>query len=244
MAKEDGMQPEGNRSLYVIANDGELSQLFGYSMPGDTRSLAAAERMSRVLGQRAPIVGRYLMSLSRIPAHHLALLERRGTRIVFAPEIVHGMDSDLAAERRGRRLSKAERWHLNKHRSQASGTVAIYEPELDLIVFPTTYAPGDFDRAAHHEVGHALTMRDADPRPSLLRGLPSSIRAAIQEGIPADAGDQEAFRHQVVEALAEGYTYMVGGRSEIVPRELRREIDLIIGTVMEANRLRFRFGDA
>lgn len=219
----------------------ELDMLAGYAMTQDVRSLAAAERMSTVVGERAPVIDRYLEAFSKIPTAHLRVLEHRGARIVFAPTIARGMSSALANKRRAKLLDDAELARLGTERSQASGTIAVYDPSLDLIVIPTTYASRDFDHVVRHEIGHALTMPHVEPRASLVADLSDAMRVAIQAGIPADADEHQALRHEVTEALAEGYALWLAGATAKVPRVLHQEIRLMIGTVLDADRMRFRF---
>jgi hypothetical protein len=78
-----------------------------YSMARSSlESRQSAWAISDVIGAWAPIIDRYLDALSFAPSSHLALLAKRGARIVFAPTIADALTSETvgSAARRGARL--------------------------------------------------------------------------------------------------------------------------------------------
>lgn len=128
-----------------------------------------ARKLSIVVGEEVAVIDRYLAVLAMAPPEHLDLLLRRGTRIVFAPTIEHALLSEPAKQRRAVELTARERLKLRSDYSPESGTVAIFDPSLNLLVFPTHYSARDLEHVVLHELGHALTMCLANPRPILLR---------------------------------------------------------------------------
>lgn len=209
----------------------------------DSRSLAVAQSISSNVGRQLPSVMSYLDSLSKVPYEHMVLLREQGTRIVFAHTIVRGLAGTVATQRRGRQLDQGERWHLDNYRSRRSNTVAIYDPEVDVIVFPTTYAQ-DFDHVTHHEVGHALTMRRVRPRRALLRNLPSGMAEQTTRGLRADATPAEELRHSVFEALAESYVYLLANDKHLLPPALRDAVEQAVRPDASTQGFQLELGDA
>ena len=102
-----------------------------------------ARRLSIVVGEEAAVIDRYIAVLAMAPPEHLNLLLRRGTRIVFAPTIEHALLADPAKERREVELTARERMKLRSDYSPESGVAAIFDPGLNLLVFPTHYISHD-----------------------------------------------------------------------------------------------------
>lgn len=207
------------------------------------RSRLFARNIAILVGEEAPVIDRYLDVLALAPPEHLDLLRRRGTRIVFAPTIPHALLSSAATERRGCELSAAERMQLRSEYSPESGTAAIFDPSLNLLVFPTHYIARDLERVVLHELGHALTMSLANPRPDLLEDLPRSIAQHVSHHrydarMPADA-----LRVRVNEALAEAYVYLVVGRGPELPMPLLSDLMFILSTVESEKGIRFEFDE-
>jgi len=200
-----------------------------------------AQRLAKGFGKEAPIVDRYLDALSYAPPEHLAILVRRRAHILLAPTIADALNSEWAATHRGRDLTPDELWTLKTAYSSAAGTAAVYEPALDVLVLPTSYAALDLERAVLHELGHALTMADATFRPALLRGLPPEIEVHVRNQAYSEGSDRESLRPRVFEALAEGYVFLVVGRAEELPHQLVSELMFILTTVSEGDGSRIRF---
>lgn len=206
-------------------------------------SLRLARELSTVVGPKVPVIDRYLAVLCNAPAHHLECLRRRGTRIVFAPTIAHGLTSRLASARRGRELSASETFELRTYCSQRSGTAAVFDHPTDLLVLPTSYAPQDLEHVVLHELGHALTMLGAIPRPALLLGLPPQIERHLAAGRYGSDPSPASIRRRVWEVLAEAYAHWVVGNGHLIPHDLLSELMFIIETVSEEHQqVRFDFG--
>jgi hypothetical protein len=173
--------------------------------------------MTRVLGPPSASVERYLNAACCVPSQHLRYLRDRGCLILMAPTIALGLDSNLAAERRGCRLSRAQFEAIKRdYDPEKSRVVGLYEPDLRLVVLPTGYSTDDPEFQVVHELGHALTMErisnlDAG---ALLAGLPGEIQRHI--GQPG----YEEREHKVAEVVAEGYAWMVVGREDQLPTGL------------------------
>ena len=75
----------------------------------------------------------------------------------------------------GREPTAQERLQLRTRYSPESGIAAIFDPNLNLLVFPTHYVARDLEHVVLHELGHALTMSLANPRAALLKDLPPGI---------------------------------------------------------------------
>jgi hypothetical protein len=208
------------------------------------RSWQIARSVSMRMGERARVIDRYLSALSHAPANHLQVLRRRDAAIVFAPTIPEAIASEWAVQRRRRRLSPRELFKLRTEYSQRSGTAGVYDPEIDALVFPTTYVAEDAERVALHELGHALTSQKAIVRDSLLTKLPAEIAAHVT-GLPcAGLTPHETLRAKVLEALADGYVFLVVGRHEELPQDLMSELLFILHAVTEnAAEVRYDFGD-
>ena len=181
------------------------------------RSWRLARRLSIVVGEEAPVIERYLGFLAMAPPDHLDLLRRRGTRIVFAPTVEHALLSKPAVERRNVELTARERLQLRGEYSPESGVAAIFDPSLNLLIFPTHYCAKDLEHVVLHELGHALTMCLANPRQVLLKGLPAEIDEHIRHRGYGPDGDPETLRQRVFEVLAEAYVFTVVGRGSSCP---------------------------
>jgi hypothetical protein len=214
-----------------------------YRMARSTRtSRDLATELSDVLGPHAPIVDLYLDELSYAPVEHLAILARRGTRIVFAPTIDSALTSAAAARRRQRSLSWDEARQIRIDYGPASGAAAAYDQETDWLIFPTSYAHKERKRAVLHELGHALTMGRAQVRAALLRGLPRGMERHVFSHHYEVGGDPEqTLRQRVLEALAEGYILLVDGRLDQLPQALASELIFMLQTVDDGEQVRFEF---
>jgi hypothetical protein len=216
------------------------------SRPGSRASEASwllARRLSVVVGEHAPVIDRYLAVLAMAPAEHLQLLLRRGTRIVFAPTIEHALLSEPACKKRGTPPSAAERMKLRSEYSPESGTAAIFDPVLDFLIFPTHYCARDLERVVLHELGHALTMPLANPRPALLKNLPKEIARHIKHRGYGPDGDPETLRQRVLEVLAEAYVFVVVGRHAELPSAVMSDLFFILAAVEGDEGIRFEFDE-
>jgi len=207
----------------------------------DERSWEIARTLSIVVGERTPVVERYLQAFSRAPAAHLELLASRGMRVMFAPRIVDAYASRTANQRRGRQLTASELWDLRINLSERSSVVAVYDGELDLLALPTSYVTSDLGRAVLHELGHALTMAAASPRDELLKHLPPEIDRHVARSTYTGVNARTTMRARVFEALAESYVYLVVGRAEELPSTLLSELLFILNSVEEDGHIRFSF---
>lgn len=189
------------------------------------------------------MIERYLAVLAMAPAEHLDLLLRRGTRIIFAPTIEHALLSEPAAQRRQIELTARDRLKLRSDYSPESGTAAIFDPCLNLLIFPTHYCAEDLEHVVLHELGHALTMCMANPRSVLLRNLPSDIDRHIHDRGYGPDGDPETLRQRVFEVLAEAYVYTVVGRSSELPSAVMSDLMFILNTVESDDGIRFEFDE-
>jgi hypothetical protein len=207
-----------------------------------TDSRDAALELSMVVGAWAPIIECYLDALSFAPAAHMALLTRRGARIVFAPTVADALVCDQAAERRGRVLDLHETWRLRVEYGPEAGVAGVYDPDTDWLVFPTSYTTTNLKRLTLHELGHALTLKRATVRSSLLEGLPTRVhRHVFSAGYEVEDDPGQTLRQRVLEALAEGYTYVVAGRDHELPPALTSELLFMLQTVDEEDLVRFEF---
>lgn len=216
------------------------------SSPGtrfSERSRLFARNIAILVGEEAPVIDRYLDVLALAPPEHLDLLRRRGTRIVFAPTIPHALFSSAATERRGRELTAKERLLLRTKYSPESGTAAIFDPSLNMLVFPTHYVARDLERVVLHELGHALTVSLANPRAALLENLPASIAKHVRHHGYGSDNPTDALRIQVNEALAEAYVYLVVGRGSELPVELLSDLMFILTSVEGDEGIRFEFDE-
>jgi hypothetical protein len=216
------------------------------SSPGtriSERSRLFARNIAILVGEEAPVIDRYLDVLALAPPEHLDLLRRRGTRIVFAPTIPHALLSSIATDRRGREPTANERLQLRTKYSPESGTAAIFDPSLNLLVFPTHYVARDLERVVLHELGHALTMSLANPRVALLEELPPSIAKHVSHHEYGSENPTEALRIKVNEALAEAYVYLVVGRGSELPVELLSDLMFILSSVEGDKGIRFEFDE-
>ncbi|HEX3241345.1 MAG TPA: hypothetical protein VHR18_14555 [Solirubrobacterales bacterium] len=206
-------------------------------------SWRVARRLSTVAGEEAPIIERYLAALAMAPAEHLELLLRRGTKIVFAPTVEHALLSAPATERRSAPLTAQERLRLRSEYSPESEVAAIFDPPLDLLIFPTHYCADDLERVVLHELGHALTLYLANPRPALLRGLPREIENHISHRGYGPDGDPETLRQRVLEVLAEAYVFTLVGRADELPAAVMSDLMFILTTVEGDKGIRFEFDE-
>ncbi len=202
-----------------------------------------ARNISILVGEQAPVIDRYLDVLALAPPEHLDLLRRRGTRIVFAPTVPHALLSSAATERRGREPTAKERLELRATYSPESGTAAIFDPSLNLLVFPTHYVARDLEHVVLHELGHALTMSLANPRAALLVDLPPAIAKHVGHHDYASDNPAETLRMQVNEALAEAYVYLVVERGAELPMELLSDLMFILSSVEGEDGIRFEFDE-
>ena len=182
----------------------------------------------------AEVVNSYLAAFASVPAAHLSGLRRRGCRIVFAVTIPAALRSPEAVNARGRPLTLTETESLEANYGASAGTVALYDPELDWLVFPTSYRARDLERAVLHETGHALTvpsmLNTAARRVDLLRGLPREISEHIAQ---PSYGSSTSVTARVLEVLAEAYAWLVVGRAPELSVEVLSELigilDLMAG---------------
>lgn len=202
-----------------------------------------ARKLSIVVGEEVPVIDRYLAVLAMAPAEHLNLMLRRGTRIIFAPTIEHALISEPAAQRRKIELTARDRLKLRSDFSPESRTAAIFDRSLNLLVFPTHYCPEDLERVVLHELGHALTMCMANPRPILLKNLPTEIDHHIRDRGYGPDGDPETLRQRVFEVLAEAYVYTVVGRGSELPPAVLSDLMFILSTVEGDDGIRFEFDE-
>jgi hypothetical protein len=201
-----------------------------------------ARELSDVFGPRAPIIDLYLDALSFAPPAHMEILRRRGTRVVFAPTIDVALTSDEAATKIGQPFTLTEIIDLREGYGPESGVAAVYDPRLDWLVFPTAYAQRDYKRAVLHELGHALTLHRASPREILLTGLPRRMRLHVFSPAYADPVDPaQTLRQRTLEALAEGYIYLIDGRRDELPEALASDLIFMLQTVDEGQSLRMEF---
>lgn len=194
------------------------------------RSYEIAWSLTTILGETTAFVHAYLEALSRAPTEHLELLARRGAAIIFAPTIPHGLLSRTAALRRGRGLTATEKMKISTEYSQAAGTVAVYDPSTDALIFPTTYGAGDAEWPVLHELGHALTLLPmwdtAHARHDLLENLPTEVAAHLERYSPGDT--PSGVRERVLEVLAEGYVRLVVERGDELPPRLTSALYAIL----------------
>jgi hypothetical protein len=207
------------------------------------RSRLFARNLSIVVGDQALVIERYLDVLALAPPEHLDLLRRRGTRIIFAPTIPHALLSKAAITRRGDEPSAEERLKLRTEYSPESGTAAIFDPNLNLLVFPTHYVARDLEHVVLHELGHALTMTLATPNPELLKDLPPDIAQHVENRAYGPEGQEETLRLRVYEALAEAYVYLVVGRGPDLPYALLSDLMFILTTVEGDKGIQFEFDE-
>lgn len=192
-----------------------------------------AERLTAVLGPQAMVVDRYLDVFASVPIRHMELLGSRGAQLIFAPTLVDAFDSEEADARRGKRLTPNEVYSFQTELSQAAGAKAVYDPELDWLVFPTNYRAFCLVRTVFHEVGHALTLGGATIRPSLLDDLPPDIQRHLRNPAYGNASDPLSLQRHVHEVLAEAYVYVMLGKESELPRLVREELMLILQTVVD-----------
>lgn len=136
-----------------------------------------------------------------------------------------------------------ERMSLRSKYSPESGTAAIFDPVLNLLVFPTHYVARDLERVVLHELGHALTMSLANPRPALLENLPAEIDRHLSRGGYGVRGQAEALRGQVYEVLAEAYVFLVVGRGAELSMPLLSDLMFILSAVDDEKGIRFEFDE-
>ncbi len=209
--------------------------------PRDYRSWEQAAAITEVIGAQLPLIERCVAAFSRVPYAHMRSLADRGVRILFAPTIRSALESSFALARRGRELFADELLRLRFDYDKASGTVAVYDQATDLVVFPTDYTTRDVIRPVLHEVGHALTMPRAVPRSALLQSLPAQLAEYVRAATPADATPEEQLRVAPLEALAEGYVYLVEGRVDTLSKQLEEELRFLLSTSTHAGDCRFQF---
>lgn len=207
------------------------------------QSWRLARKLSVVVGEEAPIIERYLGFLAMAPPDHLELLLRREIRIVFAPTIEHALLAEPAAQRRGVKLTARDRLKLRGAYSPESEVTAIFDPALDLLVFPTHYCAKDLEHVVLHELGHALTMGLANPRQALLRDLPAGIDRHIRHRGYGPDGDPETLRQRVFEVLAEAYVFTVVGRASELPAAVMSDLMFILTAVESDKGIRFEFDE-
>jgi len=210
--------------------EGETSSLRGGANEDSWR---VAKRLTQVVSAQKVVVDRYLAILASVPTRHLLLLERRGGQIVFAPTMADAFDSLLAEVRRGGRLTPDELFMFRTEFCQAKGTEGVYDPELDWLVFPTSYRSRRLERTVLHELGHALTMEGATARPGLLENLPPELEAHLRNPAYGHHSDPSTLNRRVFEVLADAYAYLLSGKVDLLPRPVVDELMLILGTVIE-----------
>ncbi len=164
--------------------------------------------MKFVVGDWHPAIPRYLDATACVPIDHLLHLDARDVRIVMAPTIAVGLDSSMAAARRGRGLSQKEFDQTVREYDPTSSRVAgLYDPGLELIVLPLLHSTEDPEWQVVHEIGHALTIENVGSLDAeeMLAALPPDIRTHIEQ-----PGYEER-EQKVAEILAETYAWMVVG---------------------------------
>jgi len=204
-------------------------------------SFSAARALTTVVGPYAAIIDRYLEALSHAPSTHLQILARRGSRIVFAPTVDTALTSPWAADRRGRELSATETFKVRVDYGPESGTAGIYDEAIDALVLPTAYCCKNLRALVLHELGHALTIHRAQIRPALIEGLPSRIRRHVYSEYYTSSTPERTLRQRALEALAEGYIYLIDGRTDELPAALTSELIFMLQTVEDGTKLRFEF---
>jgi len=204
-------------------------------------SIEAARAITTVLGPYAPVIDRYLEALSYAPADHLALLAYRGARIIFAPTIDAFLTGKCAEQRRGRPLTSQEAREIRIGYGPESGAVGVYDSATDALVFPTGYCSKDLKQVVLHELGHALTLQRAQLRTVLILGLPFRLHRHVYAEHYSGATEEETLRQRVLEALAEGYIYVVDGQIDRLPDALASELTFMLQTVEDGNKFRFEF---
>jgi hypothetical protein len=219
-----------------------LTEAGAGSRPSE-ESWRLARKLSIVVGEEVAVIDRYLAVLAMAPPEHLDLLLHRGTRIVFAPTIEHALLSQPAAQRRGAELTARDRMKLRSEYSPESGVAAIFDPALNLLVFPTHYCTRDLEHVVLHELGHALTMCLANPRSILLKNLPAEIDRHIRHRGYGPDGDPETLRQRVFEVLAEAYVFTVVGRGAELPPAVMSDLMFILTTVESDEGIRFEFDE-
>lgn len=227
--------------LHSVDDLSDLSRLNGQSSAyrmdrSSERSMRVARAMAVVLGQPAPIIDRYLEALSCAPAEHLALLNRRGTRIVFAPTIYAALASPWAARRRdGGALSFDDEANTRARFGADSLAAAAYDSSTDALIFPTSYCSRSLKHAVLHELGHAITLGRVEVRPKLLEGLPKRIAHHVLSDFYIGPTPEVTMRNRIFEALAEGYVELVEGRFEKLPPALSSELLFMLMTMEEGS---------
>ena len=204
-------------------------------------SREAARRIAAVIGPRVPVIDLYLEALSYAPANHLVQLAERGTRIMFGPTIDAVLRSGWAARRRGRELSSSEARRMRIDYGPESRTAAAYDPSTDALIFPTAYRAADLADVVLHELGHALTIPRAQVRPALIEDLPSRLYRHVRSDCYTGVTPEDTLRRRALEALAEGYVYMIDGRMGQLPAALLSELTFILQTVEDGLRIRLEF---
>lgn len=189
-------------------------------------SYELAQDLSTVLGPHHPVVDRYWVTLSFVPAVHLKGLRRSGCAIVFAASIADALASAKVTERRGRKLTDEE---LAEYRNGELLQAGLYEPHAHVLALPTRYRAADLERVAMHEVGHALLYRAASSwaadRADLLEGLPPEIAAHVFQDVYATADDERHTTYmRVQEALADAYLWVLAGRQSELSAALCRAV--------------------
>ncbi len=160
---------------------------------------------------------------------------------MFAPTIDAALTSGWADDRRGRRLSWDEARQTRIDYGPESHAGGVYDAGLNALVFPTGYRAKDLKGVVLHELGHALTLDRAQVRSSLITGLPSRLQRHVFSDFYTGANANETLRLRVLEALAEGYAYMVDGRLDELPAALSSELTFMLQTVDEGETIRFEF---
>lgn len=171
-------------------------------------------------GEIPPVVESYLRALSAAPVEHLRSLRKRDAKIVFAPTIAVALTSRQLQRRRDSPLTLRECHDAHNEYAPESLIGAIYDPDTDTLVFPTSYCCLDLEHAVLHELGHALTwhqaQRDTTDRSVILRDLPFGIRRHIRNYVNDE--------HKILEVLAEAYTMYVVGRESELPAAVASEL--------------------
>jgi hypothetical protein len=232
--------------LRLVRHQAHDFSLLTQSSPGSRvseRSWKLARKLSIVVGEPAAVIDRYLAVLAMAPSEHLDLLLRRGVRIVFAPTVEHALLSEPATQRRKAELTAKDLLKLRSDYSPESRVSAVFDPSVDLLVFPTHYCVEDLEHLVLHELGHALTMQMANPRPLLLKNLPPDIDRHIRDRGYGPDGDPETMRQRVFEVLAEAYVYTVVGRANELPDAVMSDLMFILTTVESDEGIRFEFDE-
>jgi hypothetical protein len=168
------------------------------------------------------ILDEHVGSLAVAPVHDLQSFAQSRGRILFAESFVAAATSDIANIRRGMPLDAAGRQDYARWDAKPGHVFGLYDPQIHSLIFTTQTMPLNHERVTLHELGHALTLRNAwqfaHLRADVLIDLPKPIAALLDNYAQGDR--REAVRERVLEALAEAYVWTVVGRWRELPPAL------------------------